>query len=43
MNLLNEWAFIGVFMAIAWVFPALPVVLASFVRPSKPNAIKMQT
>ena len=43
MNLLNEWAFIGVFVAIAWGVPALPVVLSAFVRPRKPNAIKMQT
>jgi NADH:ubiquinone oxidoreductase subunit 3 (subunit A) len=43
MNLLNEWAFIGVFVAISWIFPALPVVLAWFIRPRKPNAIKMQT
>lgn len=43
MNLVNEWAFIGIFAAISWVFPALPVVLAAFIRPRKPNTIKMQT
>ena len=43
MNILNEWAFIGVFVAISWIFPALPVVLSAFVRPHKPNAIKNQT
>jgi NADH:ubiquinone oxidoreductase subunit 3 (subunit A) len=43
MNLLNEWAFIGIFMAVAWVFPALPIVLAGLLGPKKPNAIKMQT
>ena len=26
MSLVNEWAFIGVFMAIAWIFPAAPLV-----------------
>jgi NADH-quinone oxidoreductase subunit A len=43
MNVINEWAFIGVFVAIAWVFPTLPIALAVFVSPRKPNAIKMQT
>jgi NADH-quinone oxidoreductase subunit A len=43
MSVVNEWAFIGVFMAISWIFPTLPIVLAAFVSPRKPNAIKMQT
>lgn len=43
MNVLNEWAFIGVFLAIAWIFPSLPILVSAFVRPRKPNAIKMQT
>lgn len=43
MNVLNEWAFIGVFFAIAWALPALPIVVAVFFSPKKPNAIKMQT
>lgn len=43
MSVVNEWAFIGVFMAIAWVFPSLPLVLSWLLRPRKPNAIKMQT
>ena len=43
MTILNEWAFIGVFMAISWILPAAPVVVSAFVRPRKPNAIKQQT
>ncbi|MCA9903290.1 MAG: NADH-quinone oxidoreductase subunit A [Anaerolineae bacterium] len=43
MNVINEWAFIGVFVAIAWVIPTLPIALAALVSPRKPNAIKMQT
>lgn len=43
MNVLNEWAFIGVFFAIAWVFPLLPIGASLFVAPRKPNAIKQQT
>src|SRR5690606_15240591 len=43
MSVVNEWAFIGVFMSIAWVFPSLPLVLSWVFRPRKANAIKLQT
>lgn len=43
MNVTNEWAFIGVFFAIAWVFPVLPIAGAWLVSPRKPNAIKQAT
>ena len=43
MNILNEWAFIGIFLAISWVLPGLPIFLSWFVRPRKPNTIKQQT
>jgi NADH-quinone oxidoreductase subunit A len=43
MNVLNEWAFVGIFFAIAWVFPALPIGISWVLRPSKPNIIKQQT
>ena len=43
MSEVNEWAFVGVFMAIAWIFPSLPLVISWLVRPRKANAIKMQT
>jgi len=43
MSVVNEWAFIGVFMAIAWIFPSLPLVISWLTRPRKANAIKMQT
>jgi len=43
MNLVNEWAFIGVFMAVAWVLPAAPLLIARIFGPRKPNAIKLQT
>lgn len=39
----NEWGFIGIFFAIAWVLPTAPLVVSAIFRPSKPNAIKMQT
>ncbi len=43
MNVLNEWAFIGIFVALSWVFPALPIGIAWLFRPSKPNVLKSQT
>ena len=43
MNLVNEWAFVGLLMAIGWIFPALPLVLSYFVRPRKGNPIKTST
>jgi NADH-quinone oxidoreductase subunit A len=43
MNLVNEWAFIGVFVAISWIFPVLPLVLSWVLRPKRANAVKLQT
>jgi len=39
----NTWLFIGVFIAIAGVFPLLPIVIARFIAPHKPNPIKLET
>ncbi len=41
--MLSDWQFIGVFAAIAIVFPGMPLMIARFIRPSKPNPIKQQT
>jgi NADH-quinone oxidoreductase subunit A len=43
MATVNEWSFIGVFLAVSWLFPALPLVASWVFRPRKPNAIKLQT
>ncbi|PJF40905.1 MAG: NADH-quinone oxidoreductase subunit A [Chloroflexi bacterium] len=43
MNLVNEWGFVGLFMAIGWIFPTLPLVISWFVRPRKKNDIKVST
>jgi len=40
---LNEWAFIGVFFAIAWVFPFAPVVLNKLLAPNRPSPMKIET
>lgn len=43
MDQLNEWAFIGIFLVLAPVFPALPILIATIFRPKKPNVLKSQT
>jgi NADH:ubiquinone oxidoreductase subunit 3 (subunit A) len=41
--MLLDWQFILIFAAIAVVFPGVPILIARFIRPSKPNPIKQQT
>ena len=43
MNVLDQWAFIGVFFVLAPVLPAGVVFLSWVLSPSKPNAIKTST
>ncbi|MBI4549880.1 MAG: NADH-quinone oxidoreductase subunit A [Candidatus Omnitrophica bacterium] len=40
---LYNYLFIGIFLVIALIFPLLPLVLAKFVAPRKPGAIKNAT
>jgi NADH:ubiquinone oxidoreductase subunit 3 (subunit A) len=39
----NEWIFIGIFLALAPVFPAAPILIAKWLGPKRPNPIKQQT
>jgi NADH-quinone oxidoreductase subunit A len=39
----NPWLFIGVFLIIAPVFPALALLIPRLIAPRKPNPIKQQT
>ena len=39
----NHYLFIGFFVLFALAFPVLPIVLAKFVAPRKPSAIKNAT
>ena len=39
----QEWVFIGVFLLLAPVFPAMAILIPRFIAPKKPNAIKLQT
>jgi len=38
-----EWIFIAIFFVIAWIFPAMPIVMSQFLRPKRPDSIKLQT
>ncbi len=38
--MLNQWLFVALFIAIAWVFPAVPIWLGERLGPRKPNPIK---
>jgi len=42
-TLLTLYGYIGVMLAVAVVFAAIPLVLARFVRPSRPNDVKLST
>jgi NADH:ubiquinone oxidoreductase subunit 3 (subunit A) len=39
----NEWLFIGLFLLLAPVFPALALLIPRIIAPRKPNPIKVQT
>jgi len=41
--MLNDWLFIGVFLLLAPVFPALGLLIPRLIAPRKPNPLKMQT
>jgi len=40
---LGEWVFVGIFVAIAWIFPAVPIILGKRLGPKRPNPVKQQT
>lgn len=40
---LNPWIFVGLFFALGWMLPALPIVLGKILAPKRPNRVKQQT
>ena len=40
--MLSDWQFIGIFVALAVIFPGAPILIARFISPRKPNPIKQQ-
>jgi len=41
--LLQDFAFIGIFLLVAITLAGLPLILAWLVRPAKPNPVKLST
>ena len=41
--MLDSWLFVGIFVLIAAAFPGVPIVMAYFLGPQKPNEIKRDT
>ncbi|UCD98537.1 MAG: NADH-quinone oxidoreductase subunit A [Chloroflexota bacterium] len=41
--MLNDWIFIGVFLVLAPIFPAIALLIPRFIAPRKPNPLKTET
>lgn len=41
--MLDNWLFVGLFLLLAGIFPALPIMIARIVAPRKPNDEKLAT
>ena len=41
--MLNDWIFIGVFLLLAPIFPALALLIPRLIAPRKPNPLKTET
>jgi NADH:ubiquinone oxidoreductase subunit 3 (subunit A) len=39
----NDWIFIGIFLLLAPIFPALALVIPRLIAPRKPNPLKTET
>jgi NADH-quinone oxidoreductase subunit A len=42
-GVLTDWQFIGIFLVLSPIFPAMPVILNHFLGPRKPNPLKQST
>ena len=40
---LKEWIFVGLFFALGWLLPAIPIILGKILSPKRPNPTKNQT
>ncbi len=41
--MLNDWIFIGIFLILAPIFPALALLIPRLIAPRKPNPLKTET
>lgn len=37
---LNQWAFVGAFLSVAWLLPLAPIILNYLIAPKRANRIK---
>jgi NADH:ubiquinone oxidoreductase subunit 3 (subunit A) len=40
---LNQWIFVGLFFALGWTLPALPIAIGKILSPKRPNSVKQET
>ncbi len=38
--MLENWIYIGLFLLLAWIFPGGPILIARFLAPHRPDAVK---
>lgn len=43
MNVLNDWSFVGLAFALAWLMPTALILVAWGISPKKPNSLKQAT
>ena len=41
--MLDQWGYVAIFLVVSIGFAIVPLVLARFLRPSNPNAVKLST
>lgn len=41
--MLDQWAFIGVFLPLGFILAASPIIIARFLAPHRPNSEKLST
>ena len=41
--MLNDWIFIGIFLLLAPIFPAMALLIPRLIAPRKPNPLKSET
>lgn len=41
--MLDSWLFVGIFVLVGVIFPAMPIIIARIIAPRKPNLQKLET
>lgn len=40
---LTDWVFVGLFFALGWTLPAVPIIAGKILAPKRPNPVKNKT